>query len=79
MRNSIKLAALGVAGAGVIAGSIAGIRWLRARRANAPLDLNEIDIDAVDFGEPVVVAEEYVVITEPFEELEAVPAGGVQR
>jgi len=80
MRNSIKLAALGVAGAGAIAGTVAGIRWLRARRANQPLDLNEVDIDAMDFGEPVVVAEEYVVITDAFDsDLEAVPSGGVQR
>ena len=64
MSNSIKFAALGVAGAAVIAGGILGFRWLRARRANAPLDLNEIDIDATDFGEPVVVAEEIVVFAE---------------
>jgi hypothetical protein len=79
MRNSIKLAALGVAGAGAIAGTVAGIRWLRARRANQPLDLDAMDIDATDFGEPVVVAEEFVIITEPFDsELEAVPAGGLK-
>jgi hypothetical protein len=78
MSNSIKLAILGVAGAGVIAGTVAGIRWLRARRANAALDLDSFDIDGADFGEPVVVAEEFVVITEPFDDLEAVPAGGVK-
>ena len=80
MRNSIKLAALGVAGAGAIACTVAGIRWLRERRANEPLDLNEMDIDGTDFGEPVVVAEEYIVVMEPFDaDLEAVPAGGVQK
>lgn len=67
MRKSIKLAALGVAGAGAIAGAIAGIRWFRARRADQgiDIDLSVDDLDAVDFGEPVVVAEEIVVVTEP--------------
>ncbi|HTL36550.1 MAG TPA: hypothetical protein VL326_25630 [Kofleriaceae bacterium] len=67
MRKSIKLAALGVAGAGAIAGAIAGIRWFRARRADdsIDIDLSVDDLDAVDFGEPVVVAEEIVVVTEP--------------
>jgi hypothetical protein len=80
MRNSIKVAALGVAGAGVVAGAIAGIRWLRARRADegVDIDLSEVDIDAMDFGEPVVVAEEIVVVSEPFDDLEAVPAGGIK-
>jgi hypothetical protein len=67
MRKSIKLAALGVAGAGAIAGAIAGIRWFRARRTDdsIDIDLSVDDLDAVDFGEPVVVAEEIVVVTEP--------------
>jgi hypothetical protein len=82
MRNSIKVAALGVAGAGVVAGAIAGIRWLRARRANegVDIDLNDVvDIDAMDFGEPVIVAEEIVVVRDSFDDLEAVPAGGIQK
>lgn len=82
MRNSIKVAALGVVGAGVVAGAIAGIRAIRARRANdgVDIDLNDVvDIDSMDFGEPVVVAEEIVVVSgEPFEDLEAVPAGGIK-
>ena len=65
MRNSIKLAGLGVGAAGLVAGAIFGIRWLRARRANVgvDIDLNDVDIDAFEFGEPVVVAEEIVVTT----------------
>jgi hypothetical protein len=67
MRKSIKLAGLGVGAAGLVAGAIAGIRWLRARRADdsIDIDLSVDDVDAVDFGEPVVVAEEIVVVTEP--------------
>ena len=82
MRNSIKVAALGVAGAGIVAGAIAGVRWLRARRADegVDIDLNDVvDIDAMDLGEPVIAAEEIVVVAEPFEDLEAVPAGGFQK
>jgi hypothetical protein len=82
MRNSIKVAALGVAGAGVVAGAIAGIRWLRARRANEGVDIDltdVVDIDAMDFGEPVIVAEEIVVVSDSFDDLEAVPAGGIQK
>ncbi|HUS27362.1 MAG TPA: hypothetical protein VMZ53_02605 [Kofleriaceae bacterium] len=80
MRNSIKVAALGVLGAGLVGGAIAGVRYFRARRAEQPLDLETLDIDAIDFGEPVIVAEEIVVVTEPFEaDLEAVPAGGFQK
>lgn len=65
MSNTIKFAAIGVAGAGVIAGAFFGIRWLLARRAAGESELDLDDIDAVDLGEPVVVAEEIVVVEEP--------------
>ena len=79
MRNSIKIAVLAAAGAGVVAGAVVGIRKLRARRANVDIDLDDVDIDDTDLGEPVVVAEEIVVVTEPFADLEAVPPTGFQK
>lgn len=67
MSNTIKFAAIGVAGAGLIAGAYFGVRWFLARRAAAgETDLDLDNIDDTDFGEPLIVAEEIVVVEEPF-------------
>jgi hypothetical protein len=65
MSNTIKFAALGVAGAGVIAGAYFGIRWFLARRAAGETEVDLDNLDNVDFGDPVVVAEEVVIVEEP--------------
>ena len=65
MSNTIKFAALGVAGAGVIAGAFFGIRWFLARRAAGEAMLDLDDNEGVDLGEPLIVAEEIVVVEEP--------------
>jgi hypothetical protein len=63
MSNTIKFAAIGVAGAGLIAGAYFGVRWFLARRAVGETDLDHIDDR--DLGAPLVVAEEIVVVDEP--------------
>ena len=67
MSNTIKFAAIGLAGAGLIAGAVFGVRRILARRAAAAgeSDLDLDNIDDTDLGEPVIVAEEIVVVDEP--------------
>lgn len=65
MSNTIKFAAIGVAGAGLLAGAFFGVRWFLARRAAGETDLDLDDIDDTDLGEPLIVAEEIVVVDEP--------------
>ena len=66
MSNTIKFAAIGVAGAGLIAGAYFGVRYFLARRAAGETELDLENIDDTDLGEPLIVAEEIVVVEEPF-------------
>jgi len=79
MKTITKIIALGAVGAAGVAASVAAVRAFRARRAEQELDISDVD-DLGDIeDEPVVVAEEVVIITEasPYEaDMEAAPYRG---
>ena len=61
MRNIIKLGL----GAAVVAGAVYGIRRLLDKR-DFDIDLDAMGLDEdIDIGEPMIVAEEIVIVAEP--------------
>lgn len=63
MKTMTKMFGLGIGALGLVAAGGYGVRAIKRRRANAKIDAELAEIES--FAEPVVVAEEIIIVTEP--------------